>query len=205
LVAPVDSPAAAKFKQGLMDEMQRSHDAFIESSGESGITISALEAENVGSIRLVQIIVKEVSDYLFAPNIAAQIQQRLIAGLDQAAQKFDEIALATLSLGSVVSFDALEQNADRYKISAWFTTGSPLAKLRRVGVRPSDLGAIQPANVARWFNLYDTNDIIASAIGPQFPDYRLYDVYVSVGETPIIAHDYFNNGETIDMLADAMR
>jgi hypothetical protein len=201
----VDSPAVAKFKQDLMDEMQRSHDAFLESRGESGVTISALEAENVGSIRLVQIIVKEVSDYLFAPNIAAQIQQRLIAGLDQAEQTFDEIVLASLSLGSVVSFDALKLNADRYNISSWFTTGSPLAMLQRLGARPSDLGAIQPANVARWLNLYDTNDIIASAIGPQFPGYRLYDVYVSVGDDPIRAHDYFNNGETIDMLADAMR
>lgn len=205
VLASAESPAITQFKQDFMDEMQRSHDALLESRGEAGVTLGALEAEDVGSIRLVQIIVKEVADYIFVPNFATQIQERLIAGLDQAAQTYDEIVLATLSLGTLVAFDALKPNASRYKILDWFTTGSPLGNLRRIGARQSDLGAIQPANVARWFNLYDTNDVIASAIGPQFPGYRLYDVYVSVGSTPFTAHDYFNNGETLDMLADAMR
>ena len=138
-------------------------------------------------------------------DLTELIQRAIKHGLDQAVQEYDEIVLASLSLGTVVSFDVLKQSADRYKIASWFTTGSPLAKLRRVGARPSDLGVIAPANVARWLNLYDTTDIIADAIGPQFPDYRLYDVFVQVGNDPISAHDYFNNGETLDLLADAMR
>jgi len=149
--------------------------------------------------------VREVGQYLFTPSIAAQIQARLVAGLDQAARQSDAIVLASLSLGTVVSIDVLRQFADRYEISYWFTTGCPLGKLRRVGVRPANLGAIKPANVTRWYNLYDTTDIIAEAIGPQFPAYRLHDIYVEVGNDPVSAHDYFNNGETLDLLADAMR
>ena len=204
-VAPEDLPAAEEFKQNWMDEMQRSRAAVLESRGELGVTLSALEAEDVSSIRQVQIIVKEVTNYLFIPKFAARIQERLIAGLDQAAQMYDEIVLATLSLGTLVALDALKLNANRYKITDWFTTGSPLAHLRRIGARSAELGAIQPPNIAHWLNLYDTNDVIASAIGPQFPGYRLYDVYVNVGDDPIDAHDYFNNGETLDLLADEMR
>ena len=203
--APTDSAAAAKFKQDMLDEMRRTHAAAQQSSGTAGFAALSVEAPNPITLSLVQVIVKEVGEYLFTPSISARIQERVIAKLNQAAQTYDEIVLATLSLGTLVAFDALRQTAGRYNISSFFTTGSPLAMLRRLGVRTADLGAIKPANVSRWLNLYDTNDLIASSIGPQFPAYRLYDVYVSVGNTPLTAHDYFNNGETLDLLADAMR
>ena len=205
-VAPVDSPAVASFKQAMLDEMQRTHAAAQQSSRSAGL--SALSAEpppNVITISLVQIILKEVGEYLFTSSIRARIQERVVAALDQAARTYDEIVLASLSLGTFVAFDTLKRTADQYKISSFFTMGSPLAMLRRLGIRQPDLGAINPVNVARWLNLYDTNDVIASSIGPQFPDYRLYDVYVSAGNDPLTAHDYFNNGETQDLLADAMR
>lgn len=207
LTAPVDSPAKAKFKQDLMAEMQRAANAQPSARSAVGITATggAFGNGNVSGIGLLQIIVKEVGDYLFAANAAAQIQQRLIAGLDQAAQQSDQIVLACLSLGTLVAFDVLKLFANRYTITYFFTTGCPLAKLRRVGVRPPDLGAITPADVAHWYNLYDTNDLVADAIGPQFPGYRLHDIYVQVGDDPISAHDYFNNGETLDLIADAMR
>jgi hypothetical protein len=203
-VAPTD-PAAADFAQAMLDEMERTHAAAQQSSREAGVTALSAEPQNLITISLVRVIVREVGEYLFTYSISARIQERLIAVLDQAVQQYDEIVLASLSLGTLVTFDALALTANRYKISSWFTAGSPLAMLRRLGVRQSDLGAINPANVARWLNLYDTNDVIASPIGPQFPDYRLYDVYVSVGNNPLTAHDYFNNGETLDLLADAMR
>ena len=201
---PAD-PAAADFYQAMLDEMQRTHEAVEQSSRPAGVTALSEEPQNLGTIRLVQVIVREVSEYLFTPGISTRIQERVTAALDQAAQSYDEIVLASLSLGTVVAFDALKQTANRYNISSWFTAGSPLAMLQRLRVRPPGLGEIKPANVARWFNLYDTHDVLASTIGPQFPDYRLYDVYVSVGDNPITAHDYFNNGETQDMLTDAIR
>ncbi len=202
-VATPDTLAEAKFKQDLLAEMQHAYDALPPTRRAVGVTGS--ETGNVAGISLVEIIVREVGAYLFRPSVTARIQARLVAGLDQAAQQYDKIVLASHSLGTVVSFDVLKESAGRYKIASWFTTGSPLGKLRRVGMRPSDLGGITSANVARWLNLYDTTDIIADAIGPQLPDYRLFDVFVEVGNDPISAHDYFNNGETLDMLADAMR
>ncbi len=202
MTAPADPPDKAKFKQDLLAEMQRAYDAQPRARSAVGVAASG---GAVGAIGLVQIIVKEVGDYLFAPAIAAQIQARLIAGLDQAAQQYGEIVIATLSLGSVVTFDVLKQMGNRYNVSYFFSTGCPLAKLVRVGVRSSDLGEITPSDTAHWYNLYDTHDIIADAIGPQFPDYRLHDIYVQVGDDPISAHDYFHNGETLDLIADSMR
>ena len=204
LTAPPDPPAAAKFKQDFLTEMQRAYDAQ-QTSRRAGVAANSFGTGNVGGISLVQIIVKEVGNYLFTPSIASRIQTRIVAGLDRAAQAYDEIVFATLSLGTVVAFDVLKLFADRYKILYWFTTGCPLGKLRCLDVRPPGVGAIAPANVAHWYNLYDTHDVVASSIGPEFSDYRLHDIYVEVGNDPISAHDYFNNGQTLDMLADAMR
>ncbi|MDE3090090.1 MAG: hypothetical protein KGJ80_11975 [Chloroflexota bacterium] len=202
--AAPDSPELAQFKQKFIAAMQQSSDALPPAPKMMGIA-SGGAFGNVGGISLVEIIAKEVGDYLFAPSVSAQIQARLTAGLDQAAQQYDEIVLAALSLGTVVSFDVLRQSADHYPVAYFFSTGCPLAKLRRVGVRAADVGAISPATVAHWYNLYDTNDIVADALGPQFPNYRLHDIYVQVGNDPISAHDYFNNAASLDLLADAMR
>jgi hypothetical protein len=199
-----ESPDAVKFKQSLMDEMQRAYDAQRESLRADSVTANVAEPGNVEGIALVQALAREVTRYLFTPSVTSAIQQRLIAGLDQAVP-YGEIILASLSLGTVVSFDVLKQSADHYKISTWFTTGCPLGKLRRVGIRSADLGAISPTTVGHWLNLYDTNDIVASPLGPQFPGYRLYDVFVEVGTNPLTAHDYFNNPATWDLMADAMR
>jgi len=89
----------------------------------------------------------------------------------------------------------------------WFTTGSPIAKLRAVRRYDDDLGAITAQTVARWYNLYDTTDWIADPLGPAFPKpgYRLHDIFVNVAFDPISSHDYFNNRETIQMFADALR
>ena len=205
LTVPPDPPAAAKFKQDFLAEMQRSYDALQTSPQSVGVSASSFGTGNVGGISLVQIIVKEVGNYLFTSSIASRIQTRIVAALDRAAQEYDQIVFASLSLGTVVAFDVLKLFADRYKISYWFTAGCPLGKLRRLDVRPPGVGAIAPASVAHWYNLYDTHDLVASAIGPEFADYRLHDIYVEVGNDPINAHDYFNNGQTLDMLADAMR
>jgi hypothetical protein len=205
LTVPPEAPAVTKFKQDFLAEIQRSYDAQQTSPQNVSVAAVPFGTGNVGAIDLVEIIVKEVGQYLFTPSVASRIQTRLVAGLDQAAQQYDETVFASLSLGTVVAFDVLKLFAERYKISNWFTTGCPLGKLRRLDARPPGIGAIAPANVAHWYNLYDTHDVVASAIGPEFGDYRIRDIYVEVGNDPISAHDYFNNGQTLDLLADAMR
>jgi len=152
-------------------------------------------------------ITQEVAEYFFTPGVRAGIQARLTTKLDQAKQQSGEIVIASLSLGTVVCFDVLKQFANRYPISIWFTTGSPIAKLRRVGRYDDNLGAITAQNVARWHNVYDTTDWIADPLGPAFPKpgYRLHDIFVNVASDPVASHDYFNNRETIQVFADALR
>lgn len=151
--------------------------------------------------------VKEVVVYLFDQDAAKEVQDRVVAALDQAATDFDEIVLVTHSLGTVVSFDALKQFAHRYKIAWWFTLGCPLGKLVKMRVRSSDLGEITNGNIARWHNLYDTNDIVADVIGSflHTPDFRIHDIFVEVAPTMPGAHDYFLNPETHAILADALK
>ena len=197
------SPAEAKFQADLERELRRSFEAALavqESAGRAvGITATPIEA--------FACIAEEVAQYFFDPDIRARIQARLITRLDQAMRQYDEIVLNTLSLGTVVSFDTLKRLANQYEISIWFTCGSPLAKLRRIGVYDASLGAITAQNVARWHNVYDDTDYVGDPLGPAFPSpgYRLHDIFVNVGSGLMGSHDYWNNAETIKMLADAMR
>ena len=149
----------------------------------------------------------EITGYLFNPNAYNAIQKRMRDGLDQAAQNGDAIVIASHSLGTVVAFDALHAIGARYNVSTFFTMGSPLAKLRRLGSRGTDLGQITSDHVKEWLNLYDTTDPIANVLGPAFPlpGYRLRDVFVDVSTDPIPSHDYFRNAETLATIAAALR
>lgn len=151
--------------------------------------------------------IRQVSQYLAQPDIATRMQARLIDALEQATRNFEEVVIASHSLGTVIAFDVLHDHADTYnKISHLFTLGCPLLKLQRLG-RRSDLGPISYGTIKHWFNVYDTTDLVANALGPGFstPDYLLYDIYVDIAQAPIPAHDYFNNSDTLDLISAAMR
>jgi hypothetical protein len=205
-VRALETPEQAKFKNDFQNELRKSFDTARASptiQSDRAVSIAGLPAP----IERFAGIAQEVAEYFFIPGVRAEIQARLTAKLDQAKQQSQEIVIASLSLGTVVCFDALKQFADRYKIWIWFTTGAPIAKLRHIGAYDDNLGAITAQNVARWHNVYDTTDWIADPLGPAFPKpgYRLHDIFVDVGFDPNTSHDYFNNRETIQMFADALR
>jgi hypothetical protein len=205
-VRALETPEQSKFKDDFQNELRKSFDAARTSPtipADRAVSIARLPTplEQFGSIT------KELAAYFFDAGMRAEIQSRLTTVLDQAKQKSQNIVLACLSLGAVVCFDALKQSAHRYTIPFWFTTGAPIAKLRRIGRYDDNLGAITAQNVAHWYNVYDTTDWIADPLGPSFPKpgYRLHDIFVNVGFDPNASHDYFNNRETIQMFADALR
>ncbi|MEW5720009.1 MAG: hypothetical protein AB1817_15380 [Chloroflexota bacterium] len=202
----LETPEQSQFKANFERELRKSFDAARSSPtipADRAVSIAGLPAplERFGGIT------KELAAYFFDAGVRAEIQARLTTVLDQAKQKSQDIVLACLSLGTVVCFDALRQSAQRYRIPFWFTTGAPIAKLRRIGVYDDNLGALTAQNVARWYNVYDTTDWIADPLGPSFPKpgYRLHDIFVNVAFDPIASHDYFTNRETIKMFADALR
>lgn len=203
MVRAVETSAEWKFKNALEREFQKSFEV-----ARASPTLSPKRAARLAGLaplgRFAQ-IARQLADYFFDAKVRAQIQKRLIEKLDQAQDR--PIILASLSLGTVVCFDVLRRWARRYHIALWFTTGSPIAKLRRVGRYDDTLGVITTRNVARWYNLYDTTDWIADPLGPSFPrpGYRLHDIFVNVAGDPIGSHDYFNNRETIHMFAQAIR
>jgi hypothetical protein len=205
-VRALETPEESKFKSDFERELQKSFDAARASPAtpaERAVSIAGLPAplERFGGIT------QELAGYFFDATVRAEIQKRLTDTLDEAKKQSNHIILASLSLGTVVCFDVLKQLANRYKISIWFTAGSPIAKLRRIGRYDDNLGAITTSRIARWHNVYDTTDWLADPLGPAFPKpgYRLHDIFVNVALDPIASHDYFNNRETIQMFADALR
>ena len=148
--------------------------------------------------------IQDVCLYLFNDQFAQKIRQELIDGLND-AQQYDEIVLVSHSLGTVVAFDVLNAwTASKPKISCWFTLGCPLTKVLRL--RAGTPNRLNNANVAEWYNVYDTTDIIASPLGPTFtkPGYNIHDIFVDVGTDPISSHDYFDNVATLKLIADAV-
>ncbi len=155
----------------------------------------------------VSLTVRQVCQYLTQADIVTRMQAPLVAALDQATNNFDEVVVASHSLGSVITFDVLHDHADTYnKVSHWFTLGCPLLKIQRLGHR-SDLGLIGYATVKHWFNVYDTTDLVANALGPGFskPDYLMHDIFIDIAQDPLPSHDYYDNSDTLDLIAAAMR
>ncbi|MSP13387.1 MAG: hypothetical protein EXR62_10585 [Chloroflexi bacterium] len=159
----------------------------------------------VDSAAIIADLVTDVMGYVFDSRLQADIQQLLKDILAKATADYDETILVSHSLGTVVAFDVLRQNADRYKISKFITMGSPLRKLVRLGRRSSGLGAINHSTVPLWRNLYDTTDPVANPIGPAFPGYPIEDVFIDVATAPLPSHDYWRNSQVLQMIADTLR
>lgn len=146
-------------------------------------------------------LANDLRNYFFVAKVHDAIRQRLINTLTTASQNFDEILLVSHSLGTVVSYDVLHDHADQFKIAVWVTMGSPLKKVRRMGLRDDNLGKIDETTVPLWRNLYDTHDLVADAIGPQFPSYPIQDVFYPIANTAIEAHDYWGNARVVQLIA----
>lgn len=200
------APKEMRFRQEFERELQKSFDAARASPTLPPTRARAREkwGAPLGQFGFIAL---QVSGYLFDATLRAQINARLTTVLQRATQQSNRVILASLSLGTVVCFDVLKKSAARYPLALWLTCGSPLAKLRRIGYYDDALGAIKPRTVAQWHNLYDTTDWIADPLGPAFPKpgYRLHDIFVNIGSDPMGSHDYFNNRETIQMFARALR
>ncbi len=171
----------------------------------------------------------ETWHYLFDENVRTRIMGLVKNKLDSAHQQYEEVVLVSHSLGTVITFEILRDQADSYgKISQWFTLGCPLAKLSRAEqffnsesnlasakARFQNLGAISDKNVGWWLNLYDVGDLIADVLGPRLArtvpsnvhtdGYLIHDLFVKVGTDPMSSHDYFRSGDTLDMIARVMR
>ncbi len=151
--------------------------------------------------------VNEIARYLFEADTYVKIQARMCDGLEAANQLGDSLVVASHSLGSVVAFDALRAIANHYNVATFYTLGSPLAKLRRLGNRTADLGALSRPHVLSWENWYDTTDPVSNVLGPSFPakGYRLRDVFVDNGPALPSSHDYFGSAEVLAAIAEALR
>ncbi len=197
-----ESPAMAQFKEDFTKEVL----ANTQSQPCEQDNVAAKEFGVPFLVELVATEVNEIARYLFEPATYHKIQVRMCDGLAQAAQQGDELVVVSHSLGTVVAFDALRAMCDDYNISTFFTLGSPLALLRRLGHRPAELNAITAAHVQEWQNWYCTADPISSVLGPSFPQrgYRLRDVYVNVAPTMPAAHDYLCNPEVLAAIAQVV-
>jgi pimeloyl-ACP methyl ester carboxylesterase len=149
-------------------------------------------------------VASDVFLYLYNPSIARQIRDQLAAGLAQ-AKEFDEIILVSHSLGTVVAFDVLLQNPEFIpKISYWFTLGCPIHKVMRL--RPLALPSPLPhAQIRNWFNIYDSADIVAGALGPSvdISGCFVHDIFVKIANGMPQAHDYFGNAASRSLIARA--
>ena len=145
----------------------------------------------------------DVVQYLFNPRLRAAVQARLMERLDEARRRFDRTILVSHSLGSVISYDVLRQQAGGCNVQTWYTTGSPLARLARLGRVNTNLGQIGGA-ITNWHNLYDASDIVASALSGAFV-FPINDVRVDNGSGILNSHNYWGNVSVAAMIAEDVR
>ncbi|MGB8646515.1 MAG: hypothetical protein WCF84_14850 [Anaerolineae bacterium] len=197
-----EPPAVQQFKMQFAMQVQATMGA---QPPMDQVTTLSISPTFIGE--LVATEANEIAGYLFNPDVYNRIQARMCDGLDKAAQQGDTLVIASHSLGTLVAFDALKAVGDRYKISTFMTMGSPLAIIRRLGLRGPELGAITSKNVGEWLNFYNPPDPVSNVVGPYFPipGYRPRDVYVTVASLPPASHDYLRNAECLQAIADAVK
>ena len=151
--------------------------------------------------------IQDVCLYLYATAFENQFRQCLIDKLHQ-AQTFDEVILVSHSLGTVIAFDVLNSWTEATpNIPVWFTMGCPLAKvLRLASGRTAEL--TKPSLVKRWFNVYNTHDLVANMLSPTFFKDGVYDVFCELKDPtksdPGSAHDYFTNDHALKLIAEVI-
>ena len=151
--------------------------------------------------------IQDVCLYLYATAFENQFRQRLIDKLHE-AQKFDQVILLSHSLGTVIAFDVLNAWTEAIpQIPVWFTMGCPLAKvLRLASGRNAEL--TKPSLVKRWFNVYNTHDLVANPLSPTFFKDGVYDVFCELKDPtktdPGSAHDYYSNDHALKLVAEVI-
>lgn len=151
---------------------------------------------------LVRRYFQEVDIYLFNsdPEKRNRIRNRLMALIDR--YRKDEILIIGHSMGSVIAYDVLLSEDQKYQIPTLVTLGSPLgfpyiaekiATAHHITVKvPVHLPT--PESITKqWFNFYDNTDIISLR-------HRLSEIYLpnSHGVAPIdrqVVNDYLNRGQ----------
>ena len=142
------------------------------------------------------------------PKFVGPIRQELIDKLHD-AQQYDEIVLVSHSLGTIVAFDVLNAwTESKPRIAYWFTLGCPLTWALRL--RDNTPTRLNNDKVQRWYNVFDTSDIVASPLCPRFskPGDNILDIFVNVGIGPVDSHnylDYRTPTTTLRLIADAVR
>jgi hypothetical protein len=198
VVAPLLTSDAQDFRQAYMLALGLGVDALQNRTGES--TVRSVG----GTLISLADTVNDVVQYFYNPSMRSAIQMRLHQRLAEAAGAFDHTILVSHSLGTVISYDVLRQRARDYNLHTWFTTGSPLAKLAQLGQVTRDVGQIAGGGVSAWHNLYDSGDVIASALASCF-SFPLKDVVVENGAGVLNSHNYWGNSAAVGLVAEAVK
>ncbi len=143
--------------------------------------------------------------YLIPSRRREAIRDRLRQTLAELTRHGYEIVLISESLGCLVAFDVLREEAYRYNIAAWITLGCPLNTLVKTGQRNANLGAINPQTVRRWLNLYAPRDLVAAPIASVFPTYPVRDERIDGARSRLESHRYWNNPRVGALVAQVLR
>jgi len=167
-------------------------------------SLSALEPAITILHGLIDSIAGVVS-YFLMPRRRRQIYERLQTVLSEASSSSSGVILLTHSLGCLVAFDVLSAAARDYNVAAWVSLGCPLAIMFRTVWRHRGLGALTPATVPLWYNLYNKADPIAGAISTILPSGTVSDRQMSGNRHPLQAHRYWDSPELARLVADLLR
>ena len=195
---PLQSPGALAFRQdflielGLVAAKRGSPAAGTRASRQLGETTVSLWDTATDVVR-----------YFFDRQVRLSIQGRLLQGLEQANQLWESTVLASHSLGSVIAYDVLRRHAASYNTLTWFTTGCPLAKLVKLRQSTTEVGQIALPPAKSWQNLYDSRDVVASALGKTFP-YPVTDQRVKNEGGILGSHNYWPNPSVASAVAKAL-
>lgn len=144
---------------------------------------------------------RQVRRYLTDPAVTEQAESRVSSEVSEQTR-----VLIGHSLGSVVAFEWARKNPD-VALDLLVTLGSPLGlRLIRARLDPAAAGSAAQVlpHVARWVNVYDPGDVVASGcpLDTHWPGAQ--DRQVHNGNAPHAISRYLNKRQTGTPVADVL-
>jgi hypothetical protein len=140
------------------------------------------------------------------------IVRRIVDTIDSASKKIDpvndpELIVIAHSMGANITCDVLSHFDNSHPIDLVITVGAQFPLFADLHMFPGldtrHRPIAKPAQVKRWINIYDVNDVFGFAAAPMFAD--IEDVEFTSGRFGVVTHaDCFKMVSLYERMADAV-
>lgn len=141
-------------------------------------------------------VTSDIARYLLSPQVRRHVNRAVARAFADCRPRGDVVVVAH-SLGTVIAYNLLRSEGPRlnFRVPLFVTLGSPLGV---AAVRKPLMPLSYPTVVGRWFNAFDTRDVVA----PHPLDHQRFAITPPIANYRGVRNDSTNHHALTDYLRD---